>query len=240
MTEREERLCCSPSSSNLPSVTSPISFWFYHYFHWEFYSVLRILFLEKHWEWNVASETWEISKLANSLPLEALIAPQIHIRHHSLQSEQFGLSTNISLNLFLPCSHSLCTRWENRLVHTFSFWASETWVERKCCWLQLLNTTFLTWCSKGMMQLCSPCSSHLFFVVFLSFGNIANKAKKYFIHVCSNLTWWHRTISWCGYDGQQMNHCYYKWTVKTLHAPQSSAGLLQFGLSLWPSHWCCG
>lgn len=43
-----------------------------------------------------------------------------------------------------------------------------------------------------------------FFVVFLSFGNIANKAKKKkYIHVCFNLTWWHHTISWCGYDGQQ-------------------------------------
>lgn len=131
----------------------------------------------------------------------------IPFNQSSLDSACEFLSTNISLNLFLPCSHALCTWWGNTDWCTpFYFWASETWVESKCCWRQLQNTTFLTWCSKGMMQLCSPCSSHLFFVVFLSFGNIANKAKIYIyilfmcvsilVASCKILMWIWWTAKW--------------------------------------------
>lgn len=40
-----------------------------------------------------------------------------------------------------------------------------------------------------------------------------------------------------------MNHCYYYGTVKTntsMHLNSSAWGTPQFGLSLGPSHWCCG
>lgn len=41
----------------------------------------------------------------------------------------------------------------------------------------------------------------------------------------------------------KMNHCYYYGTVKTntsMHLNSSAWGTPQIGLSLGPSHWCCG